>query len=55
MKNTPYSPIHYVYLVHEDINGVVSYATNAQMDIADLALLNVCRVFNDNANKKVNL
>jgi hypothetical protein len=49
--NAPYSPIHYVYLVHEDINGVVSYANNAQMDIADKILLSVCRIFN--ANTKV--
>lgn len=50
--NAPYSPIHYVYLVHEDIDGNVSYATEKQMDTAEITILSVLDIFNQHKRIK---
>lgn len=48
MKNPPYHAIHYAYLVHEDVDGNVTYANEEQMELATFASLWVLNVFDNN-------
>lgn len=46
--NTPYKHGHYFYLLHEDINGDLSFPTQQQKDIATKTSNDVWSIFNQN-------
>lgn len=53
MKNPPYHAIHYAYLVHEDLDGNVTYANEEQMDIAEHTALLIINIFDQHRSIRI--